>query len=373
METITVRLSGRLPIIPSIGYLELGFSFIADRIEAEYVSAKLSEMSDPVLRIENVMVGITEEMIRYNFPQFKGAVPSVPDMENLYRKALGVHGTRVALVSFDDPGNPSSATVLMPEDDGAETLRSFLDGFPAKPAVESGGIRFSKANRKTGPVGEELLFSEVANDLVDRYREKKAPLRHLLKPKKLNEDEKEIVSQVREDVKNLKECDQYVYVNIQHLRDLGIDERTLGLILGTSQKLSRLHITSSGKIMLVDYDCEIKLDDLSKALYFLYLRHPEGIRIKDLQDHRMELLDLYRSVSGRDDNRAMEDTVDRLVDPLRYNVNPLISRIKKAFLQAFHSNLASRYYIEYENGDRRRERKTIALDRSLVSWDTILR
>ena len=48
-------------------------------------------------------------------------------------------------------------------------------------------------------------------------------------------------------------------------------------------------ITRGGKIFLSDFlddetgnPIEIKMDALTKMVYFFYLKHPEGVRIKDV-------------------------------------------------------------------------------------------
>lgn len=158
-------------------------------------------------------------------------------------------------------------------------------------------------------------------------------------------------------------------LNEQKLRDLGLSESALRFILGhTKPKLSRLRITRHSKIILDDYSGkEIRLDDKTKALYFLFLRHPEGIAIKDLPEHINELMDLYQSISGRDDPEAMKNTIENLADPFQNNANISLSRIKKAFCEAFSSTLAIQYYVEGERGGLRK----IAIDRSLVTWETI--
>lgn len=70
---------------------------------------------------------------------------------------------------------------------------------------------------------------------------------------------------------------------IQSKFGVTIDE--LEIILNYRIKLSRLLITRRNEIFMSDFDNrEIKMDHLSKTVFFLYLRHPEGIRFKDLPD-----------------------------------------------------------------------------------------
>ena len=155
--------------------------------------------------------------------------------------------------------------------------------------------------------------------------------------------------------------------NKEKLMALGLTGDALRFILGTKREYSKMHINSAADIYLEDYDRHIKMDDKTKALYFLFLRHPEGISIKELPEHIEELVDLYQSISGRDDKQAMRRTMENLANPFHNDINVSISRIKKAFVEAFDDDLAKAYYVD---GGRNEVRK-IALDRSLVSWETI--
>lgn len=155
--------------------------------------------------------------------------------------------------------------------------------------------------------------------------------------------------------------------NEESLRRLGLDADLLRFLLGSKVRYSKMRITRHAKIVLVDYGREIKMDSKTKALYFLFLRHPEGLCIKDLPDYFDELLDLYQSISGRGDKDAMHKTIEDLANPFRNDANVSLSRIKKAFAEAFENDLAKAYYVDGRKGETRK----IALDRSLVEWETI--
>lgn len=157
--------------------------------------------------------------------------------------------------------------------------------------------------------------------------------------------------------------------NEDKLRDLGLSEKALRFLLGyANPKYSHVRICRNASIILEDYgNREIKMDDKTKALYFLFLRHPEGLSIKDLPEHTEELLDLYQSISGRDDPAAMRKTIENLCDPFQNNANISLSRIKKAFCEAFTPLVAKKYYVDGERGGLR----SVAIDRSLVTWETI--
>lgn len=146
----------------------------------------------------------------------------------------------------------------------------------------------------------------------------------------------------------------------------GVSIEELEILLGYTVKLSPLRIGRSGKIILADYDgAEVKMPNISKALYFLYLRHPEGLRYKDIADHKDELLHLYSGITGRDDPAEIEKSIDLLADPFGNALNVNASRIKTAFRNVVSDRIARFYYLCGGAG----ELKKVPLDRDLVIWE----
>ena len=151
---------------------------------------------------------------------------------------------------------------------------------------------------------------------------------------------------------------------LQEKYDVSIDE--LEILLGYTVQLSQLHILRSGRIYLSAYDnTEVRMPNVAKALYFLYLRHPEGLRFKEIADHRDELVHIYSNITGRNDQEEIEKSIDLLVDPFSNALNVNASRIKTAFRNAVSDRIARFYYINGAAGDV----KKVPLDRDLVLWD----
>jgi hypothetical protein len=73
---------------------------------------------------------------------------------------------------------------------------------------------------------------------------------------------------------------------------------------------------------------QVKMPALPKALYFVFLNHPEGFPLKHLIDYREELLSWYRRLSNR---ISLEKSINDLTDPTNNSANEKISRISKAF------------------------------------------
>ena len=107
--------------------------------------------------------------------------------------------------------------------------------------------------------------------------------------------------------------------------------------------LSPLVITKDFRFFLSDYgNKEVLLSPIHKALYILFLNHPEGIEFKKLVDYREELLAIYRKIGSRVDSGKIVETVNRLVNPLDNAINEKCSRIKAAF-----SDLMDEYQVDY--------------------------
>ena len=125
-------------------------------------------------------------------------------------------------------------------------------------------------------------------------------------------------------------------------------------------------ITKEYRILLPDYhDMEIKMEPLVKAVYLLFLRHPEGILFKRMPDYREELTEIYMKLkpSGMSD-RTLQ-SIEDVTNPMLNSINEKCARIRGAFVSQFDDHMARHYYIDGLRG----EAKRIALPRDLVVWE----
>ncbi|MCR5131389.1 MAG: hypothetical protein K6C10_08025 [Prevotella sp.] len=144
-------------------------------------------------------------------------------------------------------------------------------------------------------------------------------------------------------------------------------------------KLSRLVITKDYRFILEDENQrEVILQPVHKAVYLLFLNHPEGIEFKQLVNYRSELIDYYRLVAPRSmDISQIEESVNRLINPLDNAINEKCSRIKRVFLELMDEYRASYYMISSHTtrhiaGSSRiwyERLKVIKLPRELVVWE----
>ena len=110
-------------------------------------------------------------------------------------------------------------------------------------------------------------------------------------------------------------------------------------------RLSRLVITEDYRFILEDYHKEVELQPVHKAVYLLFLAHPEGIEFKHLADYREELTRYYMATAKIMDKEKVIESVDHLINPLDNAINEKCSRIKKVFLELMDEYTASYYII----------------------------
>ena len=167
-----------------------------------------------------------------------------------------------------------------------------------------------------------------------------------------------------------KQCPYNVLVEeikerIRKLKDYGMSEKELTSLLETEQPLLKLTISRNYRLYLGEQRVEIRMEPLVKAVYLLFLRHPEGIIFKDLPDYRQELTKIYSDVRpwGLTD-RALQ-SIEDVTNPMLNSINEKCARIKKTFLGVMGSDMAEHYYIK----GTRSEPKKISLPRDLVVWE----
>jgi len=214
----------------------------------------------------------------------------------------------------------------------------------------------------------ELQLDEFLSFRWSKKFELPSPCCEIITPKakKINPEEnadyffdhqaKQLIAEIRERIVTLK----LIGINELVVKKLFENEEKL--------KLSRLLITPKYEIILPDYEnIEIVMYPLPKAVFFLFLNHPEGILFKHLPEYRDELIALYKKVSGRENIKDMEKSINDVVNPTLNSINEKCSRIREAFIKHFDESLAQNYFI---TGERATPKK-IMLERELVILDKV--
>lgn len=114
-----------------------------------------------------------------------------------------------------------------------------------------------------------------------------------------------------------------------------------------TKPLSSLEIDNTYNIRLTEFHKEIKMHTLPKTVYIFFLRHPQGIYLKDISDYRQELLEIYRLLTKKGDSiEECNAQIDRLVDTTQGNLlNQYMSRVSEAFRKELSTEMAKNYTI----------------------------
>jgi hypothetical protein len=173
------------------------------------------------------------------------------------------------------------------------------------------------------------------------------------------------LEEIREE--DVKDTIEALERNVERLRLLGMPLSVIHEIIAKYETISRLRLTDDLRIILPDFnDREVKMGALYKAVYFLFLNHPEGIILQRLEDYHRELVNYYLQTSHREAlTPKMVDTINRLEYPGDNTINIVLSRIKAYFKATIDEHLAKYYYITGVPGEPYR----IALDSSLIEWE----
>ena len=170
-----------------------------------------------------------------------------------------------------------------------------------------------------------------------------------------------------------KELEQYhcsillkeVREKVQKLKEFGMNEKDIAALLQIGQPLLKLTISKNYRIYLGDNRVEVHMEPLVKAVYLLFLKHPEGIVFKHLPDYRQELTKIYSEVRPWGLTERAIQSIEDVTNPLLNSINEKCARIRGAFLGQFDDRMAKHYYITGGRG----EAKKITLPRDLVVWE----
>lgn len=152
------------------------------------------------------------------------------------------------------------------------------------------------------------------------------------------------------------------------LRKRGLQLHWIQEMIEMPPKLSHLVVDKEFRIFLPDYNnMEITMSPLPKAVFLLFLKHPEGIPFKLLNDYYPELLDIYKQISNRVLEATIEKSIRDITDPSKNSINEKCARIREAFISKFDTFYAQHYYVTGKRG----EPKKITLPRELVDLQAL--
>ena len=113
---------------------------------------------------------------------------------------------------------------------------------------------------------------------------------------------------------------------------------------------------------------ELNLNPKQRAIYCFFLRHPEGVRLVELIDHRSEIGALYHRFSNFGSIEEIEESLNLLLDPLENNLNETLSRIRSTIKRTLGPRISPNYQIIGSRGEPYR----INLDAELIQFESQL-
>ena len=165
---------------------------------------------------------------------------------------------------------------------------------------------------------------------------------------------------------NIDDLMDEIRVKLEVLRKRGVAQHILEQLIRPTEKISKLLITKDYRLILPDYqNMEIKMEPLAKAVYLMFLNHPEGIMFKELPAYRKELTEIYLKLKPNGLTERVQQSIEDVTNPLLNSINEKCARIRGAFVGQFDDYLAKYYYID----GLRAKPKKISLSRELVVWE----
>lgn len=373
--------SGDIPILSFLKGTDYAMYVGPELNPRERQQLKSKDIPVPVIYLPEILEQLSESVLGYNFPGV--IVPESLSVESIYAQIRAEFDGRVTPESRLIVKYNGDVLVIYDAKDCFSLVISYLINMckpTSKRKAKLTGIRFNKISRFDDSLldlyeslDDESFKEEPAADLSEpegiRFRisesreesrrEKKEEILFSTKPCR-----REISSEESFDAEMqnaLKEAEEM----IKGLLLKGCPTELILSWLNQNVKLSKLRITKQYKILLVDYDKEIKMGPLPKTVFLFFLRHPEGVMFSHLQDYKQELREIYGRVCTNDDLEKMEQSISRLIDPFDNSICEKCAAVKKAFVMNVSDTVAKNYYINGSQG----EKKSISLDRNLVEWE----
>lgn len=152
---------------------------------------------------------------------------------------------------------------------------------------------------------------------------------------------------------------------VRKLRAYGIDDAEIYTAMNEDELFPQLIVMEDFKIVLaVEQPVEVEMEPLVKAIYLLFLSHPEGIVLKYLPDHRAELTRIYLLLRPAGMTDRVKKSIMDVTNPTLNSINEKCARIRKIFSGVLPKNVAKYYAISGKRG----EAKKIDLVRANVVW-----
>lgn len=152
---------------------------------------------------------------------------------------------------------------------------------------------------------------------------------------------------------------------VRKLKSYGVTEWEIVSAMNEEVLFPQLVVTENYKVVLEkDEPVEVEMEPLVKAVYLLFLSHPDGIIIKHLPDYRQELTNIYLLLKPFGLTERVKKSIMDVTDPTMNSINEKCARIRKLFSSYLPMSVARYYAISGKRG----EAKKVNLVRDNVIW-----
>ena len=152
---------------------------------------------------------------------------------------------------------------------------------------------------------------------------------------------------------------------VRKLKAYGVDDAEIAAAMNEEELFPQLVVTEDYKVVLsCEKPIEVEMEPLVKAVYLLFLSHPEGIVLKYLPDYRKELTTIYLLMRPSGMTDRVEKSIMDVTSPTSNSINEKCARIRKIFSALLPRSVARYYAISGKRG----EAKKIDLVRANVIW-----
>lgn len=145
----------------------------------------------------------------------------------------------------------------------------------------------------------------------------------------------------------------------------GVPQSRINEAVSILPDLKELFITRDYRILLPGYgNAEIELDPKTKALYFLFLRHKDGLYRKDLFQLADELTTIMQAITHTKElSTPKKKAIENLINKTKsQSFDDSCAKIKKEFQKIMEDQTATYYYVYGEKNQLR----GIRLPRDLI-------
>lgn len=185
------------------------------------------------------------------------------------------------------------------------------------------------------------------SEVIPKEQEDMLQLSKSLSDLPLEEETKTYIEQIACNLEQIKETGQFLLV-------LPILNRLLKEKASLVQKeLSPIVIDADYNITFPKYPhVTLAVPALTKAIYMLFYRHPDGIHLGELSCYKQELKRIYLDISLQNNYEKLTQTIDSIVAPESKAIYPHLSRIKSALYELFCESIAVHYCIVSSGKDK---------------------